>query len=88
VDRVHGAVDRHCTRVHDGPREVWTLGAACLADMRNAGARAHRSSPVVAKGDEGDEAVPEGCSPEHERRWRGGAMVVECSGGSFTSREQ
>jgi hypothetical protein len=88
VDRVHSAVDRRCTRLHDGPREVWTLGAACLADMQNAGARAHRSSPVVAKGDEGDEVVPEGRSPEDERRWRGGAMAVECSGGSFTSRER
>jgi hypothetical protein len=39
----------------------------CLAGVRCVGARAHRSSPAVAKGDEGDEAVPEGRSLEHEQ---------------------
>jgi hypothetical protein len=34
---------------------VWTLGTA--APCRRTGARAHWSSPVVAKGDEGDEAL-------------------------------
>jgi hypothetical protein len=59
VDQVHGAVDRQCTRVHSGPR---------TAPCWHTGARAHRSSPVVAKGDKGDEAVPEGRSPKHEQR--------------------
>jgi hypothetical protein len=36
--------------------------------VRHMGTRAHRCSPVVAEEDEMDEAVPEGCSPEHERR--------------------
>jgi hypothetical protein len=39
-----------------------------LVGARRAGARARQSSPAVAKGHEGDEAVPEGRSPEHEQR--------------------
>jgi hypothetical protein len=46
----------------------------CLADVRRTVARAHRWSPVVV---EEDEPVPEGCSSEYERRWRGGATVGE-----------
>jgi hypothetical protein len=53
----------------------WTSGALlstvdrgrCLAGVWRTGAGVHRSSPVVAKGDEGDEVVPEGPSLEHER---------------------
>jgi hypothetical protein len=41
---------------------------------------------VVAEGDEGDEDMLEGCSPEHERRRRGSATVAEEGGRSFTSR--
>jgi hypothetical protein len=54
-----------------------------LAGARRTGARAHQSSPVVAKGDEGDEAVPEGAhrstsdGEEVARRWR--SAVVEAS---------
>jgi hypothetical protein len=44
-------------------------------------ARAHRWSPAVVEGGEPDEAVPEGCSPEHERRRRGGAMAMKTGGG-------
>jgi hypothetical protein len=32
------------------------------------GARAHWCSPAAMEEDEPDEEVPEGCSPEHERR--------------------
>jgi hypothetical protein len=39
-----------------------------LAGVRCMGARARQSSPTVNKGDEGDEVVPEGRSPEHEQR--------------------
>jgi hypothetical protein len=39
-------------------------------------------SPALAGDDEEGEAEPEGCSPEHEWRWRGGATAV----GSFSSR--
>jgi hypothetical protein len=38
-----------------------------LVGVRHAGARARQSSSAVAMGDEGDEVVLEGCSPEHER---------------------
>jgi hypothetical protein len=46
-----------------------------------AGARAHRFLLAVV---EEDEAVTEGCSPEHERRQRGGA-TEEKIGGSLSS---
>jgi hypothetical protein len=36
-----------------------------LAGARHVSTRSRRSSPVVAKGDEGNEAVPEGRSLEH-----------------------
>jgi hypothetical protein len=39
-----------------------------LAGAWRASARARQSLLQVAEGDEGDEAVPEGCSPEHEHR--------------------
>jgi hypothetical protein len=32
-------------------------------------------------GGEPDEVVLEGCSPEHEQRWRGGATAKKTSGG-------
>jgi hypothetical protein len=38
-----------------------------------AGGRARRCSPVAVEEDEPDEAVPAGCSPEHERRLELGA---------------
>jgi hypothetical protein len=63
VDRVHGAVDWRCARVHGGPRAHGHLAGAWRAT-----ARAHRSLLQVADGDEGDEAVPKGCSPEQEHR--------------------
>jgi hypothetical protein len=52
-----------------------------LASVRNAGARAHRCSPAAVEEDEPDEAVPEGCSPEHEWWQRGGAIEVKNCGG-------
>jgi hypothetical protein len=70
VDRVH---DRCEPAALSGPR--WTTTGAdkraqrCLIDVRRASARAHRSSPVVAKVDEDNEAVTEGCLPEDEQ-WR------------------
>jgi hypothetical protein len=39
---------------------------------------------VVAEEDEPGEVVPEGCSPKHERWWRGSAMEAK-NGGSLTS---
>jgi hypothetical protein len=45
-----------------------------------AGARAHWFSPVVVEEDEPVEA----CSPEHERRWRGGVMETK-NGGILSS---
>jgi hypothetical protein len=44
----------------------------CLAGARRSGVRAHRCSPVTVEEDKPDEAVLEGCSPEHEptaKRW-------------------
>jgi hypothetical protein len=40
----------------------------CFGGARREGGRAHRCSPAVVEEDEPDEAMPEGCSPEHERR--------------------
>jgi hypothetical protein len=40
----------------------------CLAGVRRPCVRAHRWSPAAVEEDEPDEAVPEGCSLEHERR--------------------
>jgi hypothetical protein len=48
------------------------LGGAWLP-----GARACWCSPMTVEEDEPDEMVPEGCSPEHERRRRGGATEVK-----------
>jgi hypothetical protein len=48
-----------------------------LADARCVVARAHWCSPAAVEEDESDEAVPEGCSPVHERSRRGGAMEVK-----------
>jgi hypothetical protein len=53
----------------------------CLAGVRRADARAHRCSLVTEEEEEPDEAVPEGCSLEHERQRRGGAMEVKNGGG-------
>jgi hypothetical protein len=52
--------------VDRGRRGHWTRRH--LAGSRRASARAPQSSPAVAMGDEGDEAVSEGRSPEHEQR--------------------
>jgi hypothetical protein len=66
-------------RVHREPRRHEQKGV--VVPCRRAGARAHRCSPVVVEEDEPDEAVPEGCSTEHERQRRGGAMEVKNGGG-------
>jgi hypothetical protein len=78
-------------RVHGGPRAAWTLDAA--VPHRRVRARAHRSSPAVDEGDEGDKAVPKACSLEDERWRRGSAMMVarshhKCGGGRERAREQ
>jgi hypothetical protein len=65
VDRVHGAVDRWHAQLNGEPWVAWTLGA--VAPCRRMGVRARRGSLAAAKGDEGNEVVPEGCSPDHER---------------------
>jgi hypothetical protein len=52
------------------------------------GARAHRCSPVTVEEDEPDEAVLEGCSPEHERRQRGSATEVKNGDGLSSAQVQ
>jgi hypothetical protein len=56
----------------------------CLASTRRAGTRARRFSPMVVEEDELDGAVPEGCSPEHER-WRRGRAAEAKNGGGLSS---
>jgi hypothetical protein len=46
----------------------------CLGGARRAGARARRCSLTAV---EEDEAVLEGCSPEHEQRQRGSAIEAK-----------
>jgi hypothetical protein len=58
----------------------------CLGGMRHMGARARQCSPAAVEEDEPDEAVPEGCSPEHERRQRGDATEVKNSSGLSSAR--
>jgi hypothetical protein len=66
-------------RVHGGLRQHGQEGTA--VPCRRAGFRARRCSPVVVEGGEPDKAVSEGCSPEHERQWRGVAMVKKTDDG-------
>jgi hypothetical protein len=40
----------------------------CLVGARCVGGRAHQCLPATVEDEEPDEAVPKGCSPEHERR--------------------
>jgi hypothetical protein len=56
----------------------------CLVGAWHVGAGASRCSSAVVEEDESDVAVPEGCSPEHERRRRGSA-TEEKNGGSLSS---
>jgi hypothetical protein len=49
--------------------------------MRCTSARGRRCSSALVGDDKEGEAEPERCSPEHERRRRGGAMAVEDGGG-------
>jgi hypothetical protein len=79
VDRVHGAWTE---RRGSGP--PWTEAVWwCLVGARRVGARARWCSPSVV---EEDEAVPEGCSPEHERRHRGCATEAKNGGGLSSAR--
>jgi hypothetical protein len=68
-------------RVHGGLRCV---------DKREwrhlAGARARQCSPKAAEEDKPDEAMPEGCSPEHEWWWRGRATEVKIGGSLSLAR--
>jgi hypothetical protein len=63
-----------------GPRHHGQEGVA--VPCWRASTRAHLFSPVVAKEDEPDEAVPEACSLEHERWWRGSVSVKKTGSGS------
>jgi hypothetical protein len=56
-----------------------------LARAWRMGARARRCSPATVEEDEPDEAVPEGCSPEHNRRGRGGATEAKNGDGLSSS---
>jgi hypothetical protein len=58
----------------------------CLAGAQRAGTGAHRCSLAVVEEDESDEAVLEGCSPEHEQQRRGGTMEEKNGGGLSSSR--
>jgi hypothetical protein len=58
----------------------------CLGGMRHAGARACRCSLTAVEEDELDEAVLEGCSPEHKRWQRSGATKVKNGGGLSSAR--
>jgi hypothetical protein len=51
-----------------------------------AGARVCWCSPAMVEEDESDEAVPEGCSPEHVRWRRGSATEAKNGGGLSSSR--
>jgi hypothetical protein len=73
-------------RVHHGLRQRTQEGGRCLGGVRHTGARARRCSPAVVEEDELDEAVPEGCSLEHERRRRGDGMEVKNSYGLSSTR--
>jgi hypothetical protein len=55
----------------------------CLAGAQRTGTGAHRCSLAVV---EEDEAVLEGCSPEHEQQRRGGTMEEKNGGGLSSSR--
>jgi hypothetical protein len=57
-----------------------------LAGVRHVGARDRRCSLVAMEEDEPDEAVAEGYSPKHERRWRGGMMKGKNGGGLSSAR--
>jgi hypothetical protein len=72
-------------QVHGGPRQCGQEGM--VAPCRRAGARSHRCSPVAVERGEPDEAVLEACSPEHERRQRGGAIAKK-TGGGLSSLQQ
>jgi hypothetical protein len=80
VDQVHGT---WTGRRGSGPpwiEAVWTRGRG---GAWRAGARARQCSPTMV---EEDEAVPEGCSPEHERQRRGDAMEAKNGGGLSSPR--
>jgi hypothetical protein len=51
-------------------------------------ARGRHCSPVMAEEDKQGKAVSEGCSLEHERRCRGGAMTVKSDGGLNSAWER
>jgi hypothetical protein len=53
---------------------------------RRADARACRCSPAAVEEDEPDEAVPAGCSLEHERRQRADATEAKNGGGLSSAR--
>jgi hypothetical protein len=48
------------------------------------GARAHWSSQVVARDEDGDETKPRGCSPK-QGQWRRGGVTTAKNGGSVSS---
>jgi hypothetical protein len=58
----------------------------CLGGTQRAGTRAHWCSPAAVEEDELDDAVPEGCSPEHERWRRGGATEAKNGSGLRSSQ--
>jgi hypothetical protein len=57
-----------------------------MEPCRRAGARARWCSPAAVEEDEPDEAVPEGCSLEHERRQRGDVTEAKNGGGLSSTR--
>jgi hypothetical protein len=75
-------------RVHGGPRRRGQEASWRLPGAWHMGTRACWCSPAVVKGGEPDEAMSEGCSPKHERRWRGGATTKKTVGGVSSLRGQ
>jgi hypothetical protein len=81
-----GPMARSGSTVDHGRRRHWAR--RCLISVRRTSARACQSSPAVVEGDEGDEAVPEGHSPEDERQRRGDAMMVKSGSGLSSARSR
>jgi hypothetical protein len=67
-------------RVHGGPR--WREEEGTVVPCRRV-AHGRYGSPTV---EEEDETVPKGCSLEHKRRQRGGAMEAKNGGGLSSAR--
>jgi hypothetical protein len=71
-------------QVHGAPWRRGQEGVA--APCWRAGAGAHRCSLAAVEEDEPDEAVPKGCSREHER-WQRGDATEDKNGAGLSSSQ-